>query len=175
MFTLQQFGSVFFFYLLKFVDFLFLETMSLYRAGYRDSTKDIYQSIMSMDGIDHSIKCRILSDLANNARQQQRRVESSKSLSSSPPPSPTLSEGSTISSPPLSLYNAPPHHHQHSHHYMNASPINNNTHYLVPPSFPGAHSYLPPLIHPSSTVCIASSRMEEEEKEEKVTDVWRPW
>ena len=142
--------------------------MSVYRAGYRDSTKDIYQSIMGMEGIDHSIKCRILSNLANNVTtpqppQQQhfQTSSSSSSSSSSPPPSPTLSEGSAIPSPPLNLYNAPQH--QRPHHY-----INTPSQYLTPPSFLGARPNLPPLIRSSSTV-------REITKEEKSSDVWRPW
>ena len=134
--------------------------MSVYRAGYRDSTKDIYQSIMGMEGVDHSIKCRILSNLANNVTSPppQHFQTKTPSSSSSPPPSPTLSEGDTP------LYNAPHNQQpQHPHHY-----IDTPHQYSIPPSFSGACPNLPPLIRSSSTVCQIS-------KEEKSNDVWRPW
>ena len=64
---------------------------TVYHAGYSECTKEMYQNIMTMDGLEHSTKCRILSDLGSSKRAEEKRF--------SPPPSPSLSINSLSPAP----------------------------------------------------------------------------
>ena len=154
-----------------------------------------------MDGIDHSIKCRILSNLASTETQQQQQQQLLSS--SSPPPSPTLSDECAIQSPPLSLYNAPSsHHHQQRLHqtplqqlqslpphrggYIIKAPLpqtttsnihysNKNTFFTGPTS---PQNKLPDLIHTPNTHPALSkpfSPLYHENESKMSAEVWRPW
>ncbi|XP_066916657.1 transcription factor HES-2-like [Clytia hemisphaerica] len=131
------------------------DSTTAYRTGYQESTKNVYQSIMTMEGIDHNIKCRILSNLANSQRQD---------IKHSPPPSPTISEGSIPPSPPLTLYNPPS-----SHHYSTPSPPMNTR--LIHPSMAPT---LPPLIRKLAQQPTMQELPPSTQNVEK-TAVWRPW
>lgn len=54
--------------------------MSVYRAGYTECTQQIYRSIMSMDGLDHTNKYKILSKISERLHPDERLM--------TPPPSP---------------------------------------------------------------------------------------
>lgn len=65
---------------------LFIHCTGDYSSIYRAAYTDVYQNILSMEGIDHKLKRHIISNLANH----QRDIVTDKPVSS-PPPSPTLS------------------------------------------------------------------------------------
>jgi len=149
-----------------FIVLLFLtETCSsMYRAGYDECTKKIYQNIMTMQNLDHSVKCKILSNLGKSQQLDEPK------LSSSPPPSPTISEGA-IPSPPLKIFDPV------TRQYVNST----NTHIFLPtyhrPSPQNGADItpsLPPLIH-KAPVSPSSLPPPLTPCHEKQTPVWRPW
>lgn len=156
---------------------------SVYRAGYSECTKEMYQSIMTMEGIDHIMKCRILSNLAINCRPEEKIP--------SPPPSPTFSNtsrspipsptGGITSKPCISTIFNPSSRHVVVPMVTPRNTLMPNIHhndhggYNTIPETVAIRTVLRPTPKQQITYCTEHVAQKNKSRSTQASNVWRPW
>ena len=150
--------------------FFFLDSfVNSYRSGFNECANEIIRYIMTMDEIDHLLKAKLLSHLANTCKLADHQPPTincqGSTQSSSPVPSPTLSPpllcGSTVfpSLSPVSLQD-------HDRTVLSSIKLETLTSGLT---------LLPKLPLPPQNITTIPSQSKIKQLESSRQKLWRPW